>query len=140
MRGELGARPTGSPFNPCHPISCSFYKGKVTAVTGGGTTFSLLYDDGDKEDGVSSDKVRAIDPSRTHGAATHTQPVTATQQSSAHPHPLQLVRRKGRARDCDICLASITSARSYRCLKCDYDECLECGERRGRSRAGEDSV
>jgi hypothetical protein len=49
-----------------------FYPGKVTAVTAGvggaAATMSILYDDGDKEDGAKSENVRRVGPSRCEAA------------------------------------------------------------------------
>ena len=78
-------------------------------------------------------------PSATHSSASHS---SASRLPPVHPHPLQYVRRKGRAIDCDVCDSTISDARTYRCFKCDYDECIECAARRviNKVRDGSDSV
>ena len=69
--------------------------------------------------------------SATVASSSYTRGETHSSAStSAHPHPLQFVRRKGEPRSCDVCETAISTPRAYRCFKCDYDECIECAVKR----------
>jgi len=48
-----------------------------------------------------------------------------------HPHALK--KAQGQSWTCDVCRGHSNGGLRYRCQRCDYDECLNCIQRRSGS-------